>query len=116
MFVLLPAFALLQMVAYFGRARRYPDRPNFYAEHLVFAAHTHAFLFLVGVLAVSIPFKPVGDALAIWCVLYGLSATKVVYRGGWTGLLARGFLVGVTYLVLFALVMVGLPLVAVLVH
>ena len=55
MFVLMPAFALLQMMAYFGRARRYPDRPSHYAEHLVFAAHIHAFLFLVGVLALSIP-------------------------------------------------------------
>ncbi len=55
MFVLMPAFALLQLLAYFGRRRRYPDRPSRYAEHLVFAAHTHAFLFLVGVLALSIP-------------------------------------------------------------
>ena len=42
MFVLLPAFALLQMIVYAGRGRRYPDRPSRYAEHLVFAAHLHA--------------------------------------------------------------------------
>ena len=116
MFALLPAFALLQMIAYFGGAPRYPDRPNRYAEHLVFAAHTHAFLFLVGALAISIPFKAVGDALVLWCVLYGLWATKVVYRGGWIGLVARGFVVGAAYSVLFALAIVGLLLVAVLVR
>jgi hypothetical protein len=93
MFVLMPAFALLQLVAYFGRGRRYPDRPSRYAEHLVFAAHTHAFLFLVGVLALSIPVTPVRVALAAWCVLYGLWATKKVYRGRWSGLLLRGYVV-----------------------
>jgi hypothetical protein len=116
MFVLLPAFALLQMIAYAGRARRYPDRPNRYAEHLVFAAHTHAFVFLAGVLALSIPFTPLRAALGIWCLLYGFWATKVVYRGGWIGLSARAFVVGISYLVLFALVIAGLLLVAILVR
>ncbi len=116
MFVLMPAFALLQLLAYFGRGRRYPDRPTRYAEHLVFAAHTHAFLFLVGVLALSIPVTSVRVALAVWCVLYGFWATKKVYRGRWIGLLLRGYVVGVAYITLFALVIVGLLLVAVLVR
>jgi len=116
MFVLMPAFALLQLVAYFGRGRRYPDRPKRYAEHLVFAAHTHAFLFLVGVLALSIPVAPVRVALGVWCVLYGLWATKRVYRGRWSGLLLRGYVVGVAYITLFALAIIGLLLVAVLVR
>ena len=108
MFVLMPAFALLQLLAYFGRGRRYPDRPKRYAEHLVFAAHTHAFLFLASALALSIPVTPVRVALAAWCVLYGLWATKKVYRGRWSGLLPRGHVVGVAYITLFALVVVGL--------
>jgi len=112
----MPAFALLQMIAYFGRGRRYPDRPKRYAEHLVFAAHLHAFLFLVGVLALSIPFNPLRVALGTWCALYGIWATKAVYRGGWIGLFARSCIVGVAYLVLFAMVVVGLVLVAVLVR
>lgn len=116
MFVLMPAFALLQLLAYFGRGRRYPDRPSRYAEHLVFAAHTHAFLFLVGVLALSIPVTFVRVVLAVWCVLYGFWATKKVYRGRWSGLLLRGYVVGVAYITLFALVIVGLLLVAVLVR
>ena len=116
MFVLMPALALLQMIAYAGRGRRYPDRPSRYSEHLVFAAHTHAFLFLICVLALSIPYNPLRIALAFWCLLYGYWATKKVYRGGWIGLIARSFVVGTAYLVLFALVVVGLLLVAVLVR
>lgn len=116
MFVLMPAYALLLLIAYLGRARRYPDRPARYAEHLVFAAHTHAFLFLAGVLMLSIPLDPWRAALGIWCVLYGFWAMKVVYRGGWFGLLARTFFVGIAYVVLFALVILALLLVAILVR
>ena len=116
MFVLMPAFALLQLIVYAGRGRRYPDRPSRYAEHLVFAAHTHAFLFLVGVLALSIPYTPLRIVLAAWCVLYGFRATKSVYRGGWLGLFARGFVAGTAYMTLFGLVTVGLLLVSVLVR
>jgi hypothetical protein len=116
MFVLMPAYALLQMIAYAGRGRRYPDRPSRYSEHLVFAAHTHAFLFLTCALALSIPFNPLRVALACWCVVYGYWATKKVYRGGWLGLVARSFVVGTAYVTLFALVVIGLLLVAVLVR
>ena len=116
MFVLMPAFALLQMIVYAGRGRRYPDRPSRYAEHLVFAAHTHAFLFLLGALILSIPYTPLRVGLAGWGVVYGLLALKAVYRGGWIGLLARSFVVSTTYTILFALIIVGLLLVAVLVR
>ena len=47
---LLPAFAVLLKVLYLGRRRRYPARPRLYGEHLVFAAHNHAFLFVAGIL------------------------------------------------------------------
>ncbi|HEY5307768.1 MAG TPA: DUF3667 domain-containing protein, partial [Casimicrobiaceae bacterium] len=100
MFVLMPAYALLQMIVYAGRGRRYPDRPSRYSEHLVFAAHTHAFLFLTCVLALSIPFIPWRIVLATWCLVYGYWATKKVYRGGWVGLIARSFVVGTAYLIL----------------
>ncbi len=116
MFVLMPAYALLLLVAYLGRGRRYPDRPQRYAEHLVFAAHTHAFLFLVGVLALAVPLMPLRAGLGFWWLLYVLWATKVVYRGSWIGLLARAVLVSIFYLVLFGLAMAGLLLVAILVR
>jgi hypothetical protein len=114
MFVLMPAFALLQMLVYLGRGRPYPDRPRLYAEHLVFAAHTHAFLFLVGVLALALPFGPISAALEAWCLVYMLWATKAVYRGRWLGVVARAFLVGVCYSMLFGLVVAGLVLAAIL--
>ena len=45
-FVLLPLFALLLKIVYVGRGRRYPSRPRRYVAHLIFGAHSHAFLFL----------------------------------------------------------------------
>jgi hypothetical protein len=116
MFVLMPALALLMMVAYLGRGRRYPDRPRRYAEHLVFSAHTHAFVFVIGVLALSIPFNPLRVVLGTWCMMYVLWATKVVYRGGWFGLLLRALFVSIFYLTAYALVVAGLVLVAILVR
>ena len=59
MFVLMPVYALLLQIAYLGRGKRYPERPRRYAEHLVFAAHTHAFVFLIGVLVLAIPYPAV---------------------------------------------------------
>ena len=117
MFVLMPAFALLQMIAYVGRGRRYPDRPNRYAEHLVFAAHMHAFLFLVGVLALSIPLTPAAHRAR----QSGACSTDSGRRRRCTaadgsGCSRASFVVGIAYLVLFALVIVGLLLVAVLVR
>ena len=55
MFVLLPAFAWLQQISYLGRGRRHPERPRKYVEHLVYAAHTHTFLFLAAVVAILAP-------------------------------------------------------------
>ena len=114
MFVLMPVFALILQLAYLGRGRRYPGRPRRYAEHLVFAAHTHAFVFLVVVLMLAIPYPPVRIGLAVWWLCYGLWATKVVYRGRWTGLLLRAGFVSVAYVVAFAVVTVGLLFCAVL--
>ena len=55
MFALLPAFAVLLKMLYLGRRRRYPHRPRLYGEHLVFAAHNHAFLFVDAVAAIAVP-------------------------------------------------------------
>ena len=85
MFALLPAFALLLLVAYAGRRGTYPRRPRRYAEHLVFAAHNHAFFFLAVALAVAIPWPPLRAALSIWSVVYGLWSMRAVYGGRWVG-------------------------------
>jgi hypothetical protein len=112
MFALLPAYALLLQLVYVGRARRYPGRPRRYAEHLVFGAHNHAFLFLA-LLLTAIPWPPLRGALWLWVILYFLWSMKTVYRGRWSGVLARSLVVFAGYLVLFALAMFGLLVAAV---
>jgi len=116
MFVLLPAFALLLMVVYAGRRTRHPLRPRRYAEHLVFAAHNHAFAFLVVTLVVLVPWAPLRFALLAWSAIYALWSMRTVYGGGWLGLGARAWLLAMAYLVLFPFVTVGLVIAAVLIR
>lgn len=116
MVVLLPAFALLLKLLYLGRTRRYPLRPRRYSEHLVFAAHDLAFLFVVVMLLAVIPWQPVRVALVLWGLVYALWAMKVVYGGRWSGVLARAAVLGVSYFVLFGVIVVGLLIAAVLVR
>jgi hypothetical protein len=113
MFVLMPAFALLLQIAYAGRGARYPGRPRRYAEHLVFAAHIHAFVFLVTALMLALPWPALRTALGIWMLLYCLWATKKVYGGRWIGLVLRAGLIGVAYLTVMAFTIVGLLISAV---
>jgi hypothetical protein len=108
MFVLMPAFAFMLQLAYLGRASRYPARPRRYAEHLVFAAHIHAFIFLVAVLALVVPWSPVDTALGFWVLIYCLWATRKVYGGGWPGLVLRAGFIGIAYLTFMAFTVVGL--------
>lgn len=114
-FALLPAFALL-LAAVYAVGRGPPHRPRRYAEHLVFAAHNHAFLFLAATIALLVPWRPVDALLALWCPVYGLWATKAVYGGGWTGLAARALVLGGAYLALFGVATAGLVVAAVLVR
>ena len=114
MFALLPAFAVLQKLLYLGRRRRYPARPRLYGEHLVFAAHNHAFLFVLGTLLFVLPAALANGALALWAVVYLAWSTRTVYGGSWLGIAARAFVLLIAYSILFSLVTVGLLIVAVL--
>jgi hypothetical protein len=116
MFVLLPAFALLLMSVYAGRHRAYPSRPRRYAEHLVFAAHYHALLFLIVTIAVLVPWGPFRLVLALWGVAYGLLSLRAAYAGRWSGLLVRAWCLSIAYFVLFAFVTVGLVVAAVVIR
>ena len=49
-------------------------------------------------------------------MIYGLRSMKVVYGGRWLGVFARAWALGVSYLVLFAFVTLGLFLAALLVR
>ncbi len=114
MFVLLPAFAALLKIAYLGRRRRYPGRPRLYGEHLVFAAHNHAFLFIVVVVFSLVPLGLVRGLLALWVFVYLTWAMRTVYGGSWMGIALRGFALTIVYFVLFTFVTVGLLVAAIL--
>jgi hypothetical protein len=114
-FVLLPLFALLLKIVYVGRARRYPLRPRRYAAHLVFGAHSHAFLFLVGILSSLVPVAAVRGALVVWAIVYLLRSMKTVYGGRWTGVVVRALVIFVAYSVFYGIGVAGLVVAAVLV-
>jgi hypothetical protein len=114
MFVLLPAFAALLKIAYVGRRRRYPGRPRLYGEHLVFAAHNHAFLFIVVVVFALVAVSLVRGLLALWVFVYLSWAMRTVYGGSLIGVAVRGFVLTIVYFVLFTFVTVGLLVTAIL--
>jgi uncharacterized protein DUF3667 len=114
MVALLPVFALLMKLVYLGRARRYPLRPRRYAAHLVFGAHSHAFLFLIGVLMLAAHLPILRSALGIWAVIYLLWSIKAVYGGRWLGVLARAVLIFFAYTICFGLAVAGLVVAAIL--
>ena len=114
MFALLPAFAALLKLVYVGRSRRYPSRPRLYGEHLVFAAHNHAFLFVVGSLVTILSRGFAVGALAVWMLVYLVWSTRAVYGGRWLGIAARAMVLSFAYLILFSFVTVGLVVAAVL--
>ena len=114
MVALLPAFALLLKLAYLGRGKRYPGRPQRYAEHLVYSAHLHAFAAIMILALLLAPFGAARAAIAAWIVFYAVRARQVVYRGRWWAGLMRAFVIAICYLVLLSLAMLGLLAVAVM--
>ena len=114
MVVLLPAFALLMKIAYLGRGRKYPGRPQRYAEHLVYSAHLHAFAAIVILFFLLVPFGLVQAAMVLWVFFYAMRARQVVYRGRWWGGVARALIVAPIYLVLMAAAMMGLLVAAIM--
>ncbi len=114
MVALLPAFALLLGLAYVGRASCYPGRPRRYAEHLVFAAHVHAFVALMLIALLLVPGDWAVTAMTLWMVYYVLRAQQVVYRGRWWAGMLRASFVATIYVVLLSLAIVGLLALAVM--
>lgn len=111
---MLPAFALIVQLLYIGRARRYPERPRRYAEHLVYGAHSHAFVALAVALMIAVPFAPVAAAIALWGVVWLFASMHAVYGGRWSGTIARGLVVTTVYAVLFFVAVLSLLLAAIL--
>lgn len=88
-FLMLPLFAGLLKLAYWGRRRPY-------GEHFVFSLHLHTFWFLVLLLVELLP-----GGLA-WLPLltvpaYGCFALRTVYCGRWGPTLARASVLTVVY-------------------
>lgn len=119
-FIMLPLVAMILKFWYLFSG-------HYYVEHLIHALHNHAFLFVVFLLmiladAVAGWKEPGGEGiwteaaswadlvLAIWIPLYLLISLKRVYRQGWTFTLLKFSLVGVSYVVLLALVTSGAAL------
>lgn len=109
---LLPVYALLLRLAYAGSGRRHPLRPRRYAAHLVYAAHHHAFLFVLGILFAVVP-RALRTPLAFWALGYGIVSMKIVYGGRWSGAVARAALTGVVYAFFFVLAVAALVVAAV---
>jgi hypothetical protein len=113
MFVLLPLVALLFKFWYLF-ARKY------YIEHLIFALHNHAFLFVVLLISILLTStaawaEPAGEgrvtravmwaniAIGSWVPIYLLVSLKRVYRQGWFMTLTKYCVIGVSYLLLLSL-------------
>jgi hypothetical protein len=111
---MLPAFALLVQLLYLGRARRYPERPRRYAEHLVYGAHGHAFVALSGVLMILAPFAWLTVLIVLWTIAYLFWSMHEVYGGRWSGTILRGIVVTVVYAVLFVIAVLALLVAAIL--
>jgi hypothetical protein len=104
-FALLPFYA--GILALFYRRRNYP-------EHLYFAIHLHAFVFLALMIPDLAKFTGsnlvaavVGAIAVTWVVLYSLVALKRVYGGGWPGTLAKAFGIMTLYFMIAVPVLVG---------
>jgi len=116
MAAMLPAFALLLKLAYLGRAGRYPGRPQRYAEHLVYSAHLHAFAAIMIIAVLLMPLGIAKLAIALWIVFYAMRARQLVYRGRWWGGLARAILIATVYSVILAFAIMGLLVLAIMMH
>ena len=97
LFALLPVFALI--VALFYRGRRYP-------EHLYFAIHLHAFVFLALMIPELLRFTRSGTlpdvasiGIALWIAVYATLAFRHVYGGSVLRTMAKELGIAVIYAV-----------------
>lgn len=118
-FLLLPVFALLLKIFYLFAGR-------YYIEHLIFALHNHAFIFVAGIVIWGLDFISdiIGwgwlDALVqilalifmIWLPVYFWVAMYRVYRQNWFLTTLKYLLVGFTYLNILLFSIIGAMLVA----
>ena len=111
---LLPLFALLLKLAYAGSGRRHPARPRLYAAHLLFGAHTHAFLFAVTTALALVHFGFFRAVLIVWAIIYAVASLKAVYGGSWAGAVLRAAAIALCYSILFGIAIAALVVAAIL--
>ena len=103
----IPLFSLVLKILYVFKKR-------FYIEHLVFALHTHAFVFLSTLLIIGIGFllhwKAPAAFTPIVCTFLGIAvliqllvAIRKVYRQNWLATLFKFALGSVIYAVMLAI-------------
>ncbi len=102
----IPLFALVLKILYVFKRR-------FYIEHLIFALHTHAFVFLSTVIIIGIGFLLAlksHSLTAVTCTFLGfavvaqlLVAIRRVYRQNWLATLFKFLLGSLIYLILLSL-------------
>jgi hypothetical protein len=119
MFVFVPLIALSHMVMY--------SRPrHFYAEHLLFFVHVHAFVFSLLTAWVALhalgAIWPSSRSTPVWLTytmisvmpIYGLVALKRVFKRSWVGTVARTLVLLVIYVGLSGVMIVGVLICALL--
>jgi hypothetical protein len=100
-FLMLPIFALMLKLLYIRRDR-------YYAEHFVFALHTHAFFFVMFLLILISPWGRLDMLLALWMMVYVWLAMKRVYRQGWFRTTVKWWILGFAYMNLLTFGMIAL--------
>jgi hypothetical protein len=116
LFVLMPLFAVLLKIVYIFKRR-------LYMEHLMVALHSHAFIFLslllielLGLLLgwaasdatwAAPALKLLRAAVWTWLPVYLFLMQKRVYRQGWIMTTLKYWLVGICYIVILSLGLVG---------
>lgn len=105
MFLLVPVFALLLAGLYRGPGR-------FYAEHFVLALHLHAFAFLALGLERLVPLAPLKLALLGWMGAYAFLALRRVYGEGRLRTGLKLALLGLAYLTVLSVALIGVAYVA----
>ena len=101
-FLLLPAFAGVMMLAYRNRGMTY-------GEHFVFSLHLHAFWFLA-LLVISVVPDAVGSVLQLVVPVYGTWAMREAYGGRWWTTIGRAVFVSVLYGSVFVCTSIALSL------
>jgi len=107
MFLLLPLFALLLQCVYLFA-------PFHYLQHLVFALHYHAFLYLQFLLVEGVQYlvPKAGALVYLWMLAYLPLALRRSYGSGWGGAIGRSLCLYLGYALLINLGLVAVLIVA----